>query len=612
MHFSKLRPLAIAAGVGAVVALGFVYVSQSAGRSAADIGTPPDADAAIAKLKVKPARVDTPWREAMRVRDAIKQGDYPAARRMTAEVEARTHLQNWRYFPFDDFITYVSDLSDPTYEAHLNAWVAQDSKDPIPLLLRAQFECDMAWFKRGHRYNSLVPLARLALFGRLMKKALADAKAAIRLDAHNPYSFYLALRILQGAGARKDMGAIFKQAVAKYPHYYPLYEILLHTLTPKWGGSVPAMYLIVDRFAGNAAENSPIRLLYLSLYRELLGVAYDSCGSNSSDKSRTAQCVTAVARKIIKPDLGTQARQALQLYDHTDKYQFGLVVKDILFDMLETPGADAYSGAMLESAAAAMHSDTQLVEDTRHHNNYLIDEAVSESWYAKGFYDNALKKDKEALKDVETTVFPSEDEKVLAVAGIFNDMAAVYNKLNEATKMVAYEKAAVGLGRGNGSQVFICYGYYRLKAYQKAIAACSKTLKEQTDHLQPRYWRGSAYRYLGKTDAALRDLRAVADSESDYRVSAAIDMSVIYDVRKDFKSSIDVLNKYTYLYNPKLDSKADIAVSYNNRCYSYMKLGKLKKALADCTKSLHYGSIPDAIRKEKKLLQRLKTQERTF
>ncbi len=57
------------------------------------------------------------------------------------------------------------------------------------------------------------------------------------------------------------------------------------------------------------------------------------------------------------------------------------------------------------------------------------------------------------------------------------------------------------------------------------------------------------------------------------------------------------MNKYTYLYDEEHQSKTYLAISYNNRCYSYMKLGELQKALDDCNKSLNFGNIPDAYQK---------------
>ncbi len=175
--------------------------------------------------------------------------------------------------------------------------------------------------------------------------------------------------------------------------------------------------------------------------------------------------------------------------------------------------------------------------------------------------------------------------------------------------MIAYEKAAIALGNDTEEQHFICYGYYRLKAYEDAVRACTETIDNQPANVQARYWRGVAYRDSDRPDAALRDLTVVAESESDYRTDAAIDISMIYFNRNDNESALAVLNKYKYLYDPNTNNKSGMAVSYNNRCYAYMQLGKLKDALADCTASLKYGSIPDAFRKQQELIRRLNAHE---
>jgi hypothetical protein len=52
---------------------------------------------------------------------------------------------------------------------------------------------------------------------------------------------------------------------------------------------------------------------------------------------------------------------------------------------------------------------------------------------------------------------------------------------------------------------------------------------------------------------------------------------------------------------------ADLAISYNNRCFAYMKLGRLQKALEDCTTSLKYGRLPDALPKPQELVKMLKS-----
>ncbi|HEY1860615.1 MAG TPA: hypothetical protein VGG61_09695, partial [Gemmataceae bacterium] len=82
-------------------------------------------------------------------------------------------------------------------------------------------------------------------------------------------------------------------------------------------------------------------------------------------------------------------------------------------------------------------------------------------------------------------------------------------------------------------------------------------------------------------------------------------MSLIYFDRDDNAAALSLLNKYPYLYDPNIQNKSTIATAYNNRCYAYMQLGDLEKALGECTESLKYGSIPDAYRKQQELVKRL-------
>jgi len=566
-------------------------------------------DAEVAELVVKPRDFELTSDKALRVRNAIKQGDYATARRIAANVLANSRLQNWQFSPFSDFIAGIVNVNDTVLEAHLNAWVAQDQNDAIPLLIRAQYYCDTAWFERGGNYISAIQASHLASFGRHMAKAYVDVEAALKADDNVPYGFYLKLRVVQATGTQPQMTNAFDSAVAKFPGYYPLYNIMLTTLEPKWGGSVAAMYAFVERHAGHAADYSPLKLLYVTFYRDLLNIASGTCYPNWRDHDRMAQCVGSTMEKIATRQLERQVAGAFQLYDHTDKYQFGVAVQPLLLDMLKTAGAEAYSGGILQLAASSMHSDTQLVEDRPRNTNYVIDNAVSQSWYMKGFYDNAMQKDREALAAVAATQFPTEEEKALAQANIYENIAGTYNKGGQYASMIAYEKAAIALGGPTQYEYLICYGFYRLKDYDEAMRSCSKAIDRDASDLQARYWRGVAYREAGRNDAALADLTAVADAEGPLRAGAAIDLSMIHFNANDVRGALDVLNKYTYLYDPNLTVKSNVAVGYNNRCYAYMQLGELKKALDDCTASLKYGSLPDAFRKQQELLRRLGAHE---
>jgi hypothetical protein len=43
---------------------------------------------------------------------------------------------------------------------------------------------------------------------------------------------------------------------------------------------------------------------------------------------------------------------------------------------------------------------------------------------------------------------------------------------------------------------------------------------------------------------------------------------------------------------------SNMAASYDNRCYAYMQLGELKRALDESNASLKYASLPGAVREQ--------------
>ena len=372
---------------------------------------------------------------------------------------------------------------------------------------------------------------------------------------------------------------------------------------PSAGGTPDAMRSFVDRYAGAAPEDSPLKLLYVSLYRYLLTAASTSCGG--FQRNAHVDCVKLYMGTNASAELEQQLEAALRLYDKGNKHQFNIALKTILLDMLKTSGGEVYSGALLELAANATHSDTSRRDADPNSNNYIIDQLVGESWYQKGFYEDAQVKYKQALRNIDAAAFPTDEEKNAALAIIYDRLAYSSEKLRQYIDMIAYEKAAIALGGITKDEHYICYGYYKLQDYDRAVQTCTEAIDE-ADNLTARYWRGLVYHQTKKSEAALRDLQIVIDSQHGFRTSAAIRMSVIYGEMKDFKSSLELLNRYDFLYDERTQKKSDIATAYNNRCYAYMELGDLQKALADCTASLKYGSLPDAYRKQQELVKRLK------
>jgi hypothetical protein len=600
LRFCLTAPLIL--GVALYIALASLAWASDPNPDLAGLGV--EIDKRVADLGVKPRDYKLASEKAFDARRAISNGQYSTAREIILDVLKHSELQYWRFYPFTDFMSGITDVNDPEFLTRLNEWVNQTSGDSIPHLIRAQYYHDLGWFVRGLAFAKKIKPEHRADFQTYLERALNDIDTTISLEA-NPYSVWLKLRILHGFGPSAGLKTAFEDAVLKYPDYYPLYDVVLGTLEPKWGGTVTAMYGFVDQYAGHRAGHAPLKLLYLSLYRDLLDSASNACVELWSDRVKFSQCVTSWMNQAVRPELTARVQDALDLYDHSDNNQFDIAIREILLPMLRSTGGDAYAAGFLQSVAGAINSDTQLKKATQTPGNYVIEEAVSESWYLQGFYDNALKKGQDALKDVAVTIFPDDEAKDFATAQIYQRQAKTYSKLHQFVDMIVYEKAAVMLGNITEDEHYICWGYYQLKDYQATVDACTQALDHNTKNLLAHYWRGVAYQKLSEDDRAVKDLTAVADSESSFRTSAVINLSMIYFDKKDNKTALDILNKYNFVYDVGTQNKSDLAVNYNNRCYAYMELGDLTKALDDCTASLKYGSLPDAYRKEQELLRLL-------
>lgn len=568
----------------------------------------------IAKLNIKPSPVESADAKATRARQAIKQGDFATAGKIVSEVLTGSKMQAWRFYPFDSFIACFACRYDPQLGKRLDEWVAKSPGDAIPLLMRADFFFDAGWSKRGQRMVRETPESQIESFTGYMDKALADVNAAMAVDKANPYSYYLKLLILSSHGFSKEMGRVFEEGIAKYPNYFSLYHVTLDALAPKWGGSVEAMYAFVERYAGGASEDSPLKMLYLALYRNLLDNAFIAC-SNTTDNDVVAPCIAIHMKEDPAPKVEHQIGKALALYDHYDHQDYNGIVYRLLKSMLQVYGADQYAEAVLQQAAAATHSSLEIAPNRTGSNDYIIDEFAAITWHHRMLFDNAIEKTKQALRDAETTDFPNPGEKTETIAGLYDELAMYVDDKNQYLNtvmmgkqenqndhyvdMVAYEMAALQLSPTVQHGYLACMGYAALRLFEQTISSCSVVLNN-SENVQARYWRAIAYQQTNQLDAALRDFTVVADSNNKWRIMAGMQMVAIYETRKDWKSLLDTLDEYRFMYNPMY-----AAFTYDSRCHAHQELGELQKALDDCTEALKHSRLPDAYQRQQELIQQL-------
>ena len=606
--------LAVLAGATAAHRLGWFNVQNpaSSSDSATTSAENPDSLAVAiaqetAKIVIKPRPAFPLTDNAAAVRRAAQRGDYDAAGKIIDEVYTRSKLENWHFSPFNGLMALVASTGNAAFLADLNKWLQHDPQSAFAHLVRANYHHGVGVARRGARYVSETPESDLNAFREYMKLATADALDAIRLDAGNPYAYFTLLKIYSMSGNTPTMENALQDAIRRFPNYYPLYTERLETLAPKWGGSPQAMVAFVEQYADHAPEDSPLRLLHVELYASLLNTAWLACDAYRAEQLE--QCVSAAMESMAGGDLMRQVDTALELYNKTDRYQFTVALQPLLSEIVRTPGAGHFAGGILESAARHMGTQLQLSENNAGHNNYMLDVTVANVWQNKRHYDNAEKKYQEALVDVAAFPFPGEAERTWAMADIYRRMSGLYNDMAQYVRVIAYQNAAEAMGAsGDGYKHLKCVAYYKLKHFEEAVQDCTKQLKSGDD-MQTRYWRAKANLAAGRSDAALEDFKVVADSQDHhFRTSAAIDISVIFGNRKDMPSMLESLNSHAYLFDEKEQKKEDLAISYNNRCYAHMQLGRLQEALADCEASLRYGNLPDAYQKYQELLKKVRPE----
>ena len=552
---------------------------------------------------VKPDSVVFPYQRGLAARAAIEKGDYATAERIGAEMFASSTMQPWHFYPFNSFIGAVVPGVDDAFRKHLDEWIGKEPNSALAHLLRAIYYHGLAWSIRGEKYVSETSEKNLALFADHNRTATADALSAIKLDPKNPYCEHMLLQILASRGNTDVMERAFLTAIGKFPKYYALYQSRLGTLAPKWGGSHKAMRAFVERYAGTAPHDSPLRLLYLEIYQSMLNDVALACRPYANEYKE--KCITFAMASLVDDELIGDVKSVFGLYDTTDRVQFSLEVWPILRKIVAMNGGHL-SGAVLQSAAEQMHSQLQLVGNNPGKNNFVLDDVAARYWRRQKHPDNAEKKWQEALLDLENTEFSNPAEKYSVAASIYDSLSGLYSETSQYDKVITYQNAVTkALGRPSFDYGHLsCHAYYKLRQFDAAIKACTERLRYGS-HMESYFWRGMVYKALGRPDDELNDMSIVASQDNPVQASAAIEISVIYGNRGDPAGMLKIFDQYAFLFDEKGQEKSSLAVAFNNRCYAKMQLGMLEEALSDCTTSLKYGNLPDAYQKYQELTRRL-------
>jgi hypothetical protein len=618
--------IAVVLWVLLAAALGYRWFIQDKGTAASnsaavnhsDVPSLRAQDALAAMVAAKTAEfhlaakaVTTPEDRALEASSAIKKGEFAKARTIAEDVLSQSRVEGWGFYPFNAFTSAFVRGNDPNLLSGLNQWVKQYPHSALPYLMRSLYFRNDASEERGGSSDWMVPESLLNRFREDVAQAAADAQQAMLIEPNNPWSFYDFLAASTRDSKAEDVQRVFEAGIKAFPNYYPLYKEKLRLLQQQSHGSADALYDFVDQYAGRAHKNSPLKLLYLDLYVHLLQRAAHECPALGGESRE--RCYKRYFEPQGHSELEAGMASALKLYEVSDPNQFSIAVWPLLASMscdkcLGLPSAGA---GVLQIAASIMGSDNQMM-DKPTHNSYMLDDITARVWAQSGNPSNANQKFLEALSDVEHTTFRDPAQKAQVQAEIFDHMAAVADDNSQFIDIIVDEDAANLVGGANhGNTPYRkCYAYYRLKHLKEAESECKALIEGNGNYMQSHYWLAKAYEGLQEWDASIAEFTPAADSANNwFRVGAALDMSYDYGQKGDFAGQLDSMDRYPYLFDSRMQPAHDLAVAYNNRCFALMKLGRLQDALNDCTKSLRYDRIPDALHKQQELLKLLGKKE---
>jgi hypothetical protein len=604
----NLKPFLAGLLTATILAAGYYFVlprpAPSAATGAAGLASLVAEE--HARIAIKPHTVVLTTDKAGTAAEALRRGDYRTADTLIEGIMAESRLEAFSFQPFDRFIDRLSLGNDPRLLDGLNSWVSHSQKSALAYLVRAKYFYNTAWVIRGSDFDSAVPPTHAQGFAENLNKAAEDVHQSMMLDSNVPWTYFLRLQISEVHDSQQDIEQAFQDGIARYPAYYSLYRTRLYYLEPKWGGSASLMYQFVDQYAGNAPSSSPLNLLYMQLTSNLLNAAWIDC--RSLQHEALTRCMDNYLHRYVKGDVADSIAKALKLYRDCDPVQYSNALWPILGELEETQGETDSINMVLQLAAETMRSNNELIHESGH-NSYVIDDITARLWAKLGNSVNVEQKFKEALDDAEAMSFANEDDRDVVLGNILDHMTWAARNANQYVKVIAYHEAADAVAGANRSGTLYnkCFAYYQLHQFQQAVDECTLVIDSHLDVLRPQYYRAWANEALKNYDAAIADYADIAEngSENAIRAGAVINMDHDNALQGKLANERAIFEKYPFVFDADIQSPEDLSIAYNNRCFVYMKMGELKKALDDCNTSLKYGRLPDALHKQQELLKQL-------
>src|SRR5579863_5196739 len=182
------------------------------------------------------------------------------------ETSARTPAGAWKLSMFYSGVwlagsTDANDAAWARLEAGTAGYLAEHPDSPTAVVLEAKVLIEHAAVYRGGEYASQVPQSHWAPFRSYVDATLRVLDRDRELGSADPewYAIYVwALNLRDAPG--QEILAFTREALERYPQYYPIHYRAARALLPKWHGSKALMqqYLALAQERTQASEGTQI------------------------------------------------------------------------------------------------------------------------------------------------------------------------------------------------------------------------------------------------------------------------------------------------------------------------------------------------------------------
>ncbi|KKW80923.1 hypothetical protein AAV97_03520 [Acinetobacter sp. Ag2] len=120
-------------------------------------------------------------------------------------------------------------------------WLKATPKSPLPYLFQAYLLGAKSWVYRGGNYIHEVSQDDLEIFIKLQMQRISFLQEHKEIASKYPFYYVALLKSYQNFDAAKEAYATYKEGIAKFPSYRPIYNTYIAINDQKWLGGYPGM-----------------------------------------------------------------------------------------------------------------------------------------------------------------------------------------------------------------------------------------------------------------------------------------------------------------------------------------------------------------------------------